>query len=248
MFWAEPFRAHLLRLYVLLTAALLPFVIWPGIDLAVARIFYVPGEGFPLDELAWLQVLRNQLWNLSIAGFLAGLAGLAWAEFRASMVLARLSMLVTAFYLTGPVLLSHALFKEEWHRARPANILEFGGPGQFTGPLEQPGSCLDNCSFVSGEVSGMATLALSLIWVLPALPSLRWRRAVAGIAVALVLLSAGLRMAMGRHFFSDCLFAVLFMFALWSLFSRALPAGWKPLASLRAAPEAPTPPPGGAPR
>ena len=26
------------------------FSAWPGIDLAVARLFYVPGHGFPLDD------------------------------------------------------------------------------------------------------------------------------------------------------------------------------------------------------
>ncbi len=232
MFWGEPLRAHLIRLYVILTTTLLPFVFWPGIDLWASRLFYLPGEGFPLADNPVVGFARNQIWNLSIVGFVAALAGFFWSWRRAGRVPRRVWGLILGFYLLGPVLLAHAILKTGWHRARPADIGAFGGEAVFTGPFVQPGACIDNCSFVSGEVSGAATLALALLWVLPAVPRLSLRRWLAAVALVLPPVSSFLRMAMGRHFLSDCVFASLFMFAIWSLLSRALPAGWKPLASL----------------
>ncbi len=232
MFWGEPVRAHLLRLYVIVTATLLPFVVWPGIDLAVARLFHVPGEGFPLSDVDWLMAVRNALWDVSIAGFVAAIGGLVWSSVRPSRVPARVWGLIVALFLLGPVLLTHFILKEEWHRARPADILAFGGDARFTGPFAQAGGCVGNCSFVSGEVSGSVALALAVIWLVPALGRVSHRRWAALAAVAMAVTTAALRMAMGRHFLSDCLFAALFMFAIWSLLSRALPPGWRPLAAL----------------
>ncbi len=232
MFWAEPLRAHLIRLYVILTAALLPFVVWPGIDLWVARLFYLPGEGFPLDDNPVAGFARDQIWNLCIVGFVAALAAFGWSFVRAGRIPRRIWGLILAFYVLGPGLLTHAILKSEWHRARPANIAAFGGEAGFTGPFAQAGACDHNCSFVAGEVAGAVTLALAAIWILPALPRLWQRRWLAAACVVVALASSVLRMGMGRHFLSDCVFASLFMFAIWSLLSRALPAGWEPLVSL----------------
>lgn len=231
MLWNEPLKAHLLRLYVILTAALLPFVIWPQIDITVARWFYTPGAGFPLVEAAWLNIIRRTLWNAAILGFVGAVLGTCWTAFRIAPVPGRVWHLMTGFYIAGPILLTHEVFKNNWHRARPANTELFGGTADYTGPLTQPGACLDNCSFISGEVAGATALALAFIWLLPLLRRPASRRGLIALAVALVVASSLIRMATGRHYLSDCVFAVLFMFALWSLLSRLLPPEWHPFAA-----------------
>lgn len=241
MFWAEPLRAHLLRLYVILTAALLPFVLWPGIDTAVAGWFHSPGAGFPLDRAPLVRALRDGLWDLSILGFVVILAGLALSFLRPGRIPRRVWECAAGFYLVGPVLLSHELLKTHWHRPRPAELTQFGGFADFTGPLAMPGMCNHNCAFPSGEVSGAAALALVLLLFLPAIRSRGWQSAVLFLAVLIVLSSSLLRMAMGRHFLSDCIFAVLFMFATWSLFVRLLPPEWQPSLTWRRIRATPTP-------
>lgn len=147
---------------------------------------------FLIFALLWRVVLGRALWDLS----------------RASVVY------LLAVFLLGPGLLVNGVLKEHWGRARPSQIVEFGGDKHYTPPLVIADQCGHNCSFVSGEASlGFAFGAFGF-----AARTSRRRRL--GFAAGLGLGSAFglLRMAQGGHFLSDVFFAGLFIFLLaWLL-------------------------------
>jgi membrane-associated phospholipid phosphatase len=201
------------------TAALAAvFLTWPEVDLRVAGWFYDPGVGFALSRNPVALALRDSiraLVHVAPFAFVAlGLVGLALGHRR------RFPLRVTAFALVaaaiGPGLIAEWLLKTYWGRARPEGIVAFGGEHALTPPFVIADACSRNCSFVSGEVAAMAALALIVgVIVVPAAAA-RWRWPLAvGLALP-VLATAILRMAMGKHFLSDAVFAVsVAAFGVW---------------------------------
>lgn len=127
-----------------------------------------------------------------------------------------------AFFLLavilGPGLIVNATFKENWGRARPAHVQEFGGDKHYTPPLQIADQCQRNCSFVSGHASmGFVIMALGCVF-----PRRRREWAAVGLAVGCIV-GAG-RMMQGRHFFSDIVFCGVLVTAsiLWldAVFTR----------------------------
>lgn len=224
----DPFRATLLLLAAIaLTFGL--FAAFPGLDLAVTGLFYRPGQGFPLDGFAPAEWFRFALWRLSTVTVLASALFLllAAATGRAPFnVPGRVWGYILALYALSTGLLVHGLFKEFWGRARPAQVLEFGGKGQFTPPHQITQECSSNCSFVSGEVSGTVAFAVGLWAILTALgwrlPPV-WQRRGRALALALPVLSGLQRLAAGRHFLSDILLSALFTLLVAVLLSPLLP-------------------------
>ncbi len=190
-----------------LCIATLVFGLWPNLDIAVAASFHQSGAFWGASLWArsyraffyWLPfvVLAYALlvWALKQRG--RALPGSDWFTGRGLAFMA-LTMAL------GPGLLVNAGLKDHWHRPRPAQIEEFGGPMQFRPIWRGDGACATNCAFVSGEVSASAWL------IAPAMlapPPLR----VPAVATALVMtaLTALGRMAFGGHFLSDAIFALL---------------------------------------
>ena len=196
------------------------FALWPGIDLAVAAAFHANG-GFAGGDPV-LKVVRGVFLYLPVlvmAGFLA-----AWALGRLGVPLpARLrpggrSVLFLALGMAlGPGLLVNMVLKDHWHRPRPVQVSEFGGPLEFRPWYRTDGACVANCSFVSGETS-------SAFWLVgPALlapPPLRGPAVVGALLAGAA--TATLRLAFGGHFLSDVLFAALFTLLLLAGLSRML--------------------------
>lgn len=224
----DPFRAaSWLVTAIVLTLAV--FALWPGLDLVVSRLFYRPGTGFPAEKVALFESLRLAVWRLS------GLMVLAAALFlllsnatgRAPFhVPGRVWGFTLLVYALGTGLLVHGVLKPFWGRARPAQVVEFGGSAQFTPPWQISQECARNCSFVSGEVSGAVAFSVGLWamltvlgWRLPAV----WQRRGRILAMAIPLLTGLQRLAAGRHFLSDVVLSALFTLLVAVLMSPLLP-------------------------
>ena len=195
------------RLLAAFALAHVVFATWPGIDLAVSGAFF-DGEGFPLARSEALEVVRHAVWNLSIAVTLASLA--AWAAWgalpgRGARVAARLWAFPALLMLLGPGLLVNGVLKTYWGRPRPAEIEAFGGEAAFTPAFQMAGECARNCAFVSGEGAGAVAAAIAVGALAP--PSWRLRAGLAAVAAAI----SGLRVATGRHYLSDVVFAAFLM-------------------------------------
>lgn len=209
-----------------IAVAELGFAVFPQIDIGFSRLFYQPQAGFALAGSTALESFRDLVWTLAIIMFVLAVAGagLAWAKGRFLSLGLRDWGFIALLYILGPGLLVNGGLKEHWGRARPADVAEFGGPLSFTTPWLPSDQCASNCSFVSGEVSAAVVLAVALMMLRPGLarhvPG--WVVKIGTLAVLAIPVAVMLqRIATGRHFLSDTLFAVLFMLAL-ALLLRAL--------------------------
>ncbi|MCX8018616.1 MAG: phosphatase PAP2 family protein [Rhodocyclaceae bacterium] len=186
----------------------------PGLDLAVSGLFYRPGEGFFLRDSLWAQLFYRGSPPL-VWGWAGVAALLALLSLRRGFAhLRRPALFVLTTILLGPGLIV-SLMKDHWGRARPVQIVEFGGTARFTPAWVPADQCDQNCSFVGGHAAGAFSL-LALAWAIP-----RQRR---------LWLSAGIlwgghmglvRIAQGGHFLSDIVFSGFIVY-----FTAALLARW----------------------
>ncbi len=201
--------AAALAAFLLLTAI---FHFFPGIDLWASGFFVSQGH-FVANDSAFLSSLRSLVTIVSVAVVAIALfLAITNATLRPeTQIPNRVWLFMCTAYLLGPGVLVNAVLKNNWGRARPQSVEEFGGPSLFTPPLAISDQCSRNCSFVSGEASSI--IAISLMVVLVFCPGLgrKGRLALMGVAVSAALLGSVLRIAKGRHFLSDVLFAADFM-------------------------------------
>ena len=191
-------------LFVILS---LVFLTFPKIDLWVAELFYNGNNDFWLRK-SLLTAWKNAYIRPAV-GILAVLGLIYYLYRRLTDPACRIAALAKyGFFLlcvavaTGLVV--HAVFKDNWGRARPKHVTEFDGQLAFSPPLIPVDQCERNCSFVSGDASmGFVFLALALfaaqrrkMWIL--------------ITVGAGLGLGALRVMNGSHFLSDILFAGVF--------------------------------------
>lgn len=192
------------------------FALWPGLDLWFSGLFAGSGSRpFPMRDNALWRDWRT-LFIASTSGTvmvcLLLLARRTWQRLRGRGADGlRGPGFAVAAYLLGPGLLINLGLKENWGRARPLQIAEFGGANSFTPALFPADQCARNCSFASGEGSALAAMALIaalLLW-----PRLEpgGRRIVCVAAMAYVAGGSLLRIGFGGHFLSDVVFAALLM-------------------------------------
>jgi membrane-associated PAP2 superfamily phosphatase len=214
-----PERRDFVWLAVAMIVAAIVFSLWPGLDLATTGLFYTPGQGFVLDRSPALTTMRWAIWYLVEASVALTLLGLVLAVIRIRLI--GLPLRVWGFavllFALGPGLLVNGVLKSSWGRARPADVVQFGGAHEFTPALLPAHECASNCSFVSGEGSASFALAVSAIVVIAALsPRLgsKLARVLTALAVVIALAGAAQRLMTGRHFLSDTVFAALFVIAI----------------------------------
>jgi len=139
----------------------------------------------------------------------------------AKLVLPRRRMFVggrTALFMLltlaiGPGIVANLVLKDHWHRARPIDVLNFGGNDRFTPWWDPRGTCPNNCSFIAGEPSGAFWTMAAAVVAPP-----QWQIAAYSAAVTFGVALGILRMAAGGHFFTDVVFAGVFMYlVLWTL-------------------------------
>ncbi len=107
----------------------------------------------------------------------------------------------------APGLFVNVLLKDHWGRPRPIDVAQFGGSEHFVPWWDPRGDCPNNCSFVSGDVSGA-------FWTIApaALAPPQWRALAYGAALTLGAGMAALRLIAGGHFMTDAIFAGVFTF------------------------------------
>lgn len=211
------------RLLVASALIHLLFAIWPAIDIAVSRVFVQADGSFLLAKSAFGEQIRMPIWLASVA-----LAAVAAAMLIASFLRGvaaqtswRLWAFITALYVLGPGLLVNVLLKQNWGRARPVMVQAFGGDKLFTPPFQIAGQCSNNCSFVSGEAASAAVMVIVLAILCTTSIAKPWRNAAYLALGAVFVLASGMRVASGRHFLSDVVFAGLFMLIIARVLYRA---------------------------
>jgi len=194
------------------------FGVWPRLDLAVSTPFYDPQiHDFPLNGHVWMQYARNAARGLITLLILpAGIALLGKILFprRPMLIKCQAVLFLIGTLAVGPGLIANTLLKDHWGRARPIDVTEFGGTSRFTAWWDPRGDCPNNCSFIAGEpAGGFWTLAPA------ALAPPQWRVLAYGAALAFGSAVGVLRIAGGGHFFTDVVFAGVFMYLLiWAAY------------------------------
>jgi lipid A 4'-phosphatase len=178
---------------------------FPAIDLHVSRLFF--DGGFHLSDEWWAKFLHDgMVWFLgaSMAFVVAlyacnRLSKRNWCGVDGKRVLYLFIVLAL-----GAGVIVNVLLKDNFGRARPRDIAEFGGTKVFTPAFVISRECHKNCSFSSGEgAGGFFALALAL--------ALNRRRATLAAAFAVGCVVSYWRVASGAHFLSDALVSFFVM-------------------------------------
>jgi lipid A 4'-phosphatase len=185
------------------------FLAVPEIDLHAARLFYDTDAGFVGLHLGWVEALRQTFIALyfgTIALCLVGL-GQIWRGRSCWLKLGGPQWLFLAACLAaGPGLVANLVLKDQWGRARPRHVAEFGGAKTFTPPLMIANQCPRNCSFVSGEASSTYVTLYAAAALVP-----QWSVTLVLLGTVGGLATGLIRMSQGAHFLSDVVFAGVFM-------------------------------------
>jgi lipid A 4'-phosphatase len=202
-------------------AAVALFLLAPGIDLWVSGLFFRPGEGFFLANLGLVRALYRAVpWIVTVQAIgIPLLLLLGWWRKRAIAGIGlKQGLFVLLVLVLGPGLAVNTALKDHWGRARPSQIVEFGGSQTFTAAPLPVTACDKNCSFVSGHAAvGFALIAYSFLAI-----NRRRRRLVAASAVGAGAVIGLARMIQGAHFLSDVVFAGLIVCGISWLLARAL--------------------------
>jgi lipid A 4'-phosphatase len=203
-------------LIIALSIAFAVGVIWavdPQLDLDIAGAFFDPARHlFDVNAQIWVQHTREAarvlITLIVLPAFLAVIGKLIWPQ-RRMLIEARAAAFLIATLALGPGLLTNVILKDHWGRPRPIDVQQFGGDYRFTSWWDPRGDCPNNCSFIAGEPSGAFWTLAPAALAGPELQPLAYAAALAfGAGVGV------LRIAAGAHFFSDVVFAGVFMYLL----------------------------------
>jgi lipid A 4'-phosphatase len=187
------------------------FVLAPDIDLWFSALFYRAGDGFYLAGAAWVRLLYeivNPVTAVAALALLVLLLRNVLLGSPAGPFNARATLFLMAVLAVGPGLVVNGVFKSYWGRARPRDVVEFGGTRTFTPAFVISDQCDRNCSFTSGHASvPFAFMALGLL-----LRRRRWA-VFAGAATFGGLVGLG-RIVQGAHYLSDVIFSGVFVFVI----------------------------------
>jgi len=232
----SPEARSVLLFWAAVCAAIALFLFAPGIDLWASGLFYRPGEGFFLANAGIVRVFYRAVPWIVIAQAVGVplILLLGWWRGRAVAGLGlRQGLFVLLVLAVGPGLAVNTGLKDHWGRARPSQVLEFGGSQAFT-PAPLPAAACDrNCSFVSGH----AAVGFGLIVFAFLAGDRRRRRALGTAAVAAGTLIGLARIAQGAHFLSDVVFAGLIVCGIawllaWMILKQDVPGAlWRRLVS-----------------
>ena len=104
------------------------------------------------------------------------------------------------------IIIVNVLLKGFWGRARPNDIMEFGGKDSFSAWFEYSNACNTNCSFVSGDAS--VGFSLIVLYFITKNKLFFWLSLLSGIILGTV------RILEGGHFLSDVLISGLIIYSL----------------------------------
>lgn len=182
---------------ILLLLSSMIFVMFPQVDMRVSR-YFTSGTEFYLSDnplLLWIRdanrILPSIVLPVMIILIIAGPLKLS------ARLTTRRALFVVVSYVLGSAIMVH-LFKNFFARARPRNVIEFGGTMEFTPAWQFASMCERDCSFPSGEAASAAAFLSVLVFVPDA-----YRKYVAALIVPLSIIAALNRVAFGAHFLSD---------------------------------------------
>jgi lipid A 4'-phosphatase len=187
------------------------FICFPALDRSISSLFYDPSSqwGYAKDTLPHFLHKGMPKIIFGILGYIAllWLCGKLLKTTFLGITSRTMGFLLSSLIL-GPGLVVNSILKPLWGRARPSQILEFGGQADFSRAWVITDQCSGNCSFVSGHAAiGFWTIAFAAI-----VPG-AWRIPAMAVAFGCGILVGGGRIVQGGHFTSDVLISGLLTIA-----------------------------------
>ena len=176
----------------------------PDIDMYISNFFYYGASQFHVQSYSLISILFRKILLplLFIYIFILPLF-LRFLPFQKIYFDYRFSISEIVFvWTTGAftmLLIINILLKNMWGRARPNDVLPFGGTESFTPWYKISDSCLTNCSFVSGDSS--VGFLLIVFYFITKKNIYLYLSLVFGSFLGLI------RIIAGGHFFSDIVFS-----------------------------------------
>jgi lipid A 4'-phosphatase len=189
----------------------LVFGIYPELDLRIAAWFYdAATKSFPLKLNTVAAFVRDAAmwiaWGIALPAIVALAVKLVRPD-RPLLISGRAVVFLLSTLILSAGVLTNLTFKSYWGRPRPVVVTEFNGELPFVPWWDPRGRCGRNCSFFSGEgATAFWTYAPAALTPPP------WRPLAFAAATLFGVVTSGLRMAFGGHFFTDVAAAGLVTF------------------------------------
>lgn len=182
------------------------FILFPEIDIWFTSLFFHPANKFYLKDFSLFIFLNKSVGVLTIL-FVVMLI-ICWMMKKKPFNLTRKKIIYLFLLLAlGPGLVA-AVLKDNWGRVRPKHIEQFGGKKEFTPAFVISKQCGRNCSFISGHASiGFYFMAIAFLFG-------RYRHIVFALTLPYGILVGLSRIAHGKHFLSDVIFAFFIVYGL----------------------------------
>ncbi|HVJ77268.1 MAG TPA: phosphatase PAP2 family protein [Hyphomicrobium sp.] len=184
------------------------FWLFPGLDLWASRLLYTGNHAFVGSHSNALSVARDFFHAAFVLTCLMAAVGVIIASIsrRGWLTLPFYKWLFLAICLSvGPGIVGAGL-QDHWGRARPNDVVEFGGAKTFSSPIRPSDQCKTRCSFVSGDAS-----SIFIIFFAAALMFGTWARTLIALGLSLGGAAGFVGMAQGAAFLSDVVFAGVLM-------------------------------------
>jgi lipid A 4'-phosphatase len=172
-------------------------IAFPQIDLSISRLFF--DQKFPFAQHWWNQFMHASMGYflcLSLTTVVAMyVCNKLWRR-NVCQVDGRKVVYLFMVLLLGAGLIVNLVLKDNFGRARPRDVVEFGGTKLYTPAFIVSDECGKNCSFSSGEAAGG-------FFFLAMARALSRRRALLAAGFGFGAMASYCRIASGAHFFSD---------------------------------------------
>lgn len=192
----------------------LVFFSFPEIDIWFSGLFYDPLNHFYLRDHPVCKLIYNLLEVVTIAWviFAFFLLIVLWILKKPFLGFTRRQVVyLLAVLAIGPGLIVNLILKDNWGRARPYAVEQFGGSSSFTPAFVISKECRRNCSFVSGHASmGFYFISFGFLFQ-------KYRKAIFTSSFFLGVTVGFVRIIQGGHFISDVVFAFFFLYAVASV-------------------------------
>jgi lipid A 4'-phosphatase len=185
---------------------------FPQIDLYVSSLFF--HQGFPLGDRWWTALMHEGM-GYFLGFSMTAVVGLylfnrLWKRNLWEVDGKKVAYLFLVL-IVGAGVIVNLVLKDNFGRARPRDVVEFGGAKIYTPPFVVSGECGKNCSFSSGEAAaGFFALALAR--------ALSRRRVLLLAGFSFGALASFCRIAGGAHFLSDTVVSFFVMLTVADVF------------------------------
>ncbi len=183
------------------------FFFFPKLDIQISKMFYTQELGFLYAQNALAKIVFALVPLLTYTAAIIYLPALLYQYF-VNKKISKIILYLIVTLILGPGLIVNTLLKDNFGRARPKNIVEFGGASTFNSILLISKECKTNCSFSSGHAAA-AYYFTSFSFILPR----RYSTIVFNIAMVFGTLVGFVRIIQGGHFASDVFFSCLVVLA-----------------------------------